>query len=145
MAARKSTKKKSKKRTATKKTKRKAVSKKTTKRKSTKKATKKRVVKKKAAPKRKASAPRTTRRVAKVRQSRSSANQTLAIIGLVINALLWPGLGTLIGGDTKKGVTQMILTVVSIPLMIILIGLPILIAVWIWGIVSSVDQIKRSN
>lgn len=36
--------------------------------------------------------------------TKKQANQVLAVIGLIINLILFPGLGSLIGGKTKEGV-----------------------------------------
>ena len=79
-----------------------------------------------------------------IKQSENN-NKTLAIVGLIINILIWPGLGTIIGGDTGKGIGQMILFLISIPLCFILIGIPLLIGIWVWAIISSINQIKNSE
>ena len=71
------------------------------------------------------------------------SNKTLAIIGLILNIFIWPGLGTLISGNVGTGVAQMILFLVSIPLMFVIIGIPLAIGIWIWALVSSISQIKR--
>lgn len=72
-------------------------------------------------------------------------NSGLAIAGLILNAFFWPGLGTTINGDTQKGIIQMILTLVSLPLMIILVGIPLLIGTWIWSLITSIEQIRNSK
>lgn len=77
--------------------------------------------------------------------SKKSGNKTLAIVGLILNIFVLPGLGTLIGGDVKTGIIQIVLVVVSIPLMFVLIGIPLLIGVWIWALVSSINQIKKAE
>ena len=74
-----------------------------------------------------------------------ATKKTLAIVGLILNVIIWPGLGTIIGGDVGKGIGQMVLFLISIPLIFILIGIPLLIGVWIWALVSSINQIKRSE
>jgi len=68
-----------------------------------------------------------------------------AIGGLVINVLFWPGLGTIIGGETKIGVWQMVLFAIGAILSFILIGIPLAIGIWIWALVSSINQIKASE
>lgn len=68
----------------------------------------------------------------------------LAIIGLIINVLFWAGLGTIIGGDTKNGIIQMIIYAVGVVLSLILIGIPIVIVAWIWALVSSIKQIQAA-
>lgn len=75
----------------------------------------------------------------------TSTSKVMAIIGLIVNLFIWPGLGTLIGGNTGTGVIQMVLALISIPLIFILIGIPLLIGVWIWALVSSIQQINKSE
>src|SRR3989344_3690961 len=77
------------------------------------------------------------------KQSKPSSQRGLAIAGLIINILILPGLGTVIGGNMRTGLIQLIVAIVSIPLMWIIIGIPIFLGVWIWAIVSSVQQIKE--
>lgn len=78
-------------------------------------------------------------------KSEVSTTKTRAIVGLILNVLIWPGLGTIVGGETGKGVTQMVLILISLPLMFVIIGVPLLIGVWIWALVSSIGQINRSE
>ena len=70
-------------------------------------------------------------------------NKILPIIGLLVNLFIWPGLGTLIGGDVSSGIIQMILMLVGAVLSFILIGIPIVIIVWIWALVSSIKQLSE--
>lgn len=77
--------------------------------------------------------------------SEKSNKKTLAIVGLILNIFVLPGLGTIIGGETRKGVIQLVLFIVSIPLMFILIGIPLAIAIWIWALVTSINQLKRAE
>ena len=90
----------------------------------------------------------------------------LAIAGLILNILVLPGLGTLIGGETKKGVWQMVLALTIIPIILlallslslgsvgafavvlvvgIILWIPLVIAMWIWALVCSIKQIKASS
>jgi len=71
-------------------------------------------------------------------------DKTLAIIGLIVNIFIIPGLGSIIGGRTKTGIWQIVLTVISIPLMLIIIGFLLAFVVWIWGIVTGVQMIQQS-
>lgn len=74
----------------------------------------------------------------------------LAIIGLAVNLLVWPGIGTILGGigtprwkDTrKKGIIQLCLFALGAILSVVGIGIPIVIGVWIWALVTSIKQIK---
>ncbi|VVB78173.1 Uncharacterised protein [uncultured archaeon] len=75
----------------------------------------------------------------------SKISQTLAIVCLLLNILIMPGLGTLIGRKTKEGVWQLVLFWIGVLLAIILIGIPIIIVSWIWGIVSGARLIQESK
>jgi hypothetical protein len=57
------------------------------------------------------------------------------IIALVVNCVL-PGVGTIIAGKKKEGIIQVVLAVISLPLMIVLIGIPLALGVWVWSIIS---------
>ena len=73
-----------------------------------------------------------------------SDKQTRAIIGLIVNVLVFPGVGTIIGGDTRTGVWQLVAFIVSIPLVLVLIGIPLMLAVWVWALISSIKQIQSA-
>lgn len=79
----------------------------------------------------------------------SNNNQALAIVALILNILVIPGLGTLIGGRTNEGLAQLGLIVVGFVLIFTIILIPIsivaFIAAWIWGIVSGVQLISAAN
>jgi len=102
-----------------------------------KKRTTKKVVKKKAVA-RKAPAK-------KVSSGGKRNSLALAIVALILNILIIPGLGSLIGGRTRAGVWQLVLAVVGFILSFILIGVPILIAAWIWGIVTGIRLIQEAQ
>src|SRR3989344_3305382 len=105
-------------------------------------ATKKKTIKRKVTKKKTAmSSEKTMKR--DMQKKSMSTQKVLTIIGLAVNVLFWPGLGTLIGGNTKKGIIQMILFVLGAVLSLVIIGIPIAIAIWIWALVSSIQQIKR--
>ena len=72
-------------------------------------------------------------------------DNTLAIVGLVLNILIIPGLGTLISGGPelkKSGIWQLVLAIVSVPLMFVIVGFPLYLGVWIWGIVTGVKMLQ---
>jgi TM2 domain-containing membrane protein YozV len=56
-----------------------------------------------------------------------------------------PGLGSLIGHKKKEGVWQIILFALGIPLTLVLIGFPMILAAWIWGIVTGVKLLDESE
>jgi hypothetical protein len=71
--------------------------------------------------------------------------QGLAIAALILNIIIFPGLGTLIGGKTKTGIWQLVLAIISLPLMLVIIGFPLFIGVWIWGLVTGIQLIKEAK
>jgi TM2 domain-containing membrane protein YozV len=72
-------------------------------------------------------------------------NKTLAILGLVLNILVLPGLGSLIGGKKTEGIWQIVIAVVSIPLMLVIIGFFTFLGAWIWSIVTGVQMVQEAN
>lgn len=73
----------------------------------------------------------------------------VAIVGLILNILILPGLGSLIGGKTVPGVLQLVLFIFSLILDITIIGLifgiPLGIAMWGWGLGTGVQMIKEAE
>ncbi len=80
-----------------------------------------------------------------VKKRRKKVSQELAIVCLILNIIILPGLGTLIGRKTKTGIWQLILFGGGVALLIVVIGIPMIIAAWIWGIVSGVKLIQESE
>jgi len=80
-----------------------------------------------------------------VRHKHEKISQGLAIVALILNMILLPGLGTLIGGRTKEGIWQLVLFLVGLPLSLIFIGIPMLIGAWVWGIFSGVKIVQESS
>lgn len=78
-------------------------------------------------------------------KSKEPISQGLAIVALLLNILVLPGLGSIIGGRTKEGVIQLVLFIVGIPLSFILIGLPLMFGMWIWAIVTGVQIVKEAK
>ena len=76
-------------------------------------------------------------------------SQGIAIVGLLLNILILPGLGSLIGGKTTAGVLQLVLSLIGLGLIFTLIGavvgIPLLIAMWIWALVTGIQLIKESK
>jgi TM2 domain-containing membrane protein YozV len=56
-----------------------------------------------------------------------------------------PGVGSLMNGDTTTGVLILCLFIVSIPLLFFLIGVPLYIGVWIWGMIDAYQGAQRWN
>jgi TM2 domain-containing membrane protein YozV len=66
-----------------------------------------------------------------------------AVLALVLN-IFFPGVGTLVLGETKIGVIQLTLWLISIPLLFVLIGFPLSFGVWIWAIVTAAQSFSRA-
>jgi TM2 domain-containing membrane protein YozV len=71
--------------------------------------------------------------------------QGIAIAALLLNILVLPGLGTIIGGRTKHGVIQLVLFIIGIPLAFVIVGIPLMIAMWIWALVSAIQILKEAG
>lgn len=76
---------------------------------------------------------------------RSSKNETLPVIALILNVLILPGLGSIIGGKTKTGIWQIVLFSIGVVLSLILVGIPLLIAAWIWGLITGIQMIQENR
>lgn len=72
-------------------------------------------------------------------------SQGLAVAALILNILVIPGLGTIIAGRTRTGVWQLVGFVVGIPLALLLVGIPLMFAMWVWGIVTGVQLVQESQ
>lgn len=64
---------------------------------------------------------------------------------MLVASLLIPGLGTILNGETGKGVGILAGYVVGAILSIILIGLPIMFGFWIWGMVDAYKGAQDFN
>lgn len=76
---------------------------------------------------------------------KSKPSQGIAIAGLLVNVLVIPGLGSIIGGRTNEGIIQLILFLVGIPLSFVLIGIPIVFASWVWALVTGIQLVKDAE
>ena len=79
------------------------------------------------------------------RHSKKKPDKALAILGLILNIIVLPGLGSIVGGRIKTGIYQMLLLLLSIPLMFIIIGIPLALGTWIWSIVTGIEMIRASQ
>jgi TM2 domain-containing membrane protein YozV len=61
------------------------------------------------------------------------------VISIIVNCIL-PGAGTIMAGNKKTGIIQIILAVVALLLIFTIIGallgVPLALGVWIWSIIS---------
>ncbi|HEY2748838.1 MAG TPA: hypothetical protein VGL86_29660 [Polyangia bacterium] len=74
----------------------------------------------------------------------SAPSDGTAVTAMVLNILI-PGVGSLVAGRTSQGVVQLVLWVVSFPLCLVLIGFPMLLATWIWSLVSGIQILEESK
>jgi TM2 domain-containing membrane protein YozV len=72
-------------------------------------------------------------------------SQGEGIAALLLNILLLPGLGTVIWGDKKTGIIQIVLTVVGYLTTFILIGFAILAANWIWTLITGIRILQSAK
>lgn len=72
-------------------------------------------------------------------------NKTLALLALLLNVLVWPGLGSIIGGRKTEGVWQLVIAIVSIPLMLVFIGFLTFLGAWIWSLITGIQLVQQTN
>lgn len=93
----------------------------------------------------------------KKRRHKKRISEALAIVSLLINLVVLPGLGSLVGGRKKEGIIQLtllfggffvglmlILSIIGIPLGIPIIIIGPLIA-WVWGIITGIGLIREAT
>lgn len=68
--------------------------------------------------------------------------KTSGIVGLLLNLLVFPGLGSTIN-KTKNSIYILILSVVSIPLAFVLIGFVTGFVAWVWGIIDAIQYMNK--
>lgn len=77
------------------------------------------------------------------------ANQKIsnstAVLGLILNILVLPGLGSLIGGKTTAGVLQLVLFLVGIPLAFVIVGIPLMFGMWVWALITGIQMLSESK
>lgn len=65
-------------------------------------------------------------------------------ISLIVSIFL-PGVGSMINGDVGIGVLILVLYLVGWGLSFILIGIPLAIGMWIWGLIDAYQGAQRWN
>ena len=72
-----------------------------------------------------------------------------AVIGLLLNIFILPGLGSLIGGRYLAGIFQLILIVISFILDLtivgLVIGIPLGALVWLWALITGISMFMRAR
>jgi hypothetical protein len=65
-------------------------------------------------------------------------------VSLLISFFL-PGVGSLVNGDTSIGLIILVLWIVGIATSFFLIGIPLILAAWIWGMIDAYQGAQRWN
>ncbi len=68
-----------------------------------------------------------------------------AVASMFLNAMVCPGIGSLVGGKTRAGIAQLSLFLVGLPLVVVAIGLPMIVAAWTWGIATGAQLIAEAR
>ena len=63
-----------------------------------------------------------------------------AIIALILNLII-PGVGSLYAGKKKEGIWQLVLYIAGFLTLLILIGWFLMVAAWIWALVTSIKML----
>jgi TM2 domain-containing membrane protein YozV len=72
-------------------------------------------------------------------------NEGQAVAALLLNVLLLPGVGSLVGGQTSAGVAQLMMCLIGIPLCFIVVGIPLVFASWVWALVTGVQLVTAAR
>ena len=76
-------------------------------------------------------------------------NLGLAIAALVVNVVVWPGLGTMIGGRIGLGLGQGFLMlgglIMTITIILMPIGIPAMIGAWVWALVTGIQMVQAAQ
>jgi hypothetical protein len=90
--------------------------------------------------------------------AKKSNKELFAILGLILNILVIPGLGSLVSGRKKEGIWQLIFYAIGFGLLILgalgfesnllfvlpmLFGFLLLFLAWIWAIITSVSVLRK--
>jgi hypothetical protein len=68
-----------------------------------------------------------------------------AVASMFLNAMVCPGVGSIVGGKTRTGLAQLSLFLVGIPLVVVAVGLPMIVAAWTWGIATGAQLIAEAR
>jgi TM2 domain-containing membrane protein YozV len=65
-------------------------------------------------------------------------------VSLIVSFFI-PGVGSMINGDVGTGIAILLLYAVGIVLAVFLIGIPLAIGAWIWGLIDAYKGAQRWN
>jgi hypothetical protein len=68
-----------------------------------------------------------------------------AVASMFLNAMVCPGVGSLVGGKTGTGLAQLSLFLIGLPLAVIAVGLPLVVGAWVWGIATGAQLIAEAR
>jgi TM2 domain-containing membrane protein YozV len=68
-----------------------------------------------------------------------------AVAAMFLNALVCPGVGSLVGGRTGAGMAQLSLFLLGLPLAFVAVGVPLMLAAWVWGIATGAQLISEAR
>ncbi|RMH43246.1 MAG: hypothetical protein D6689_05740 [Deltaproteobacteria bacterium] len=68
-----------------------------------------------------------------------------ATAAMFLNAMVCPGIGSLVAGRTRAGIGQLALFALGVPLIVVAIGLPMIVAAWTWGVATGAQLIAEAN
>jgi TM2 domain-containing membrane protein YozV len=63
----------------------------------------------------------------------------------VLLSVFIPGLGSMVNGNGGVGAAILVLNIIGWVLAILLIGVPLLVGTWIWGLVDAYQSAQRWN
>ena len=65
-------------------------------------------------------------------------------VSLIVSFFI-PGVGSMVNGDVGTGVAILILYIVGVALAFFLIGIPLAIGAWVWGLIDAYQGARRWN
>ena len=68
-----------------------------------------------------------------------------AVASMFLNAMVCPGVGSLVGGKTGTGLAQLSLFLIGLPLAVIAVGVPLVLGAWVWGIATGAQLIAEAR
>lgn len=87
-----------------------------------------------------------SKKVAVAKKSSKKSGMGLAIVALILNVLILPGLGSLIGSKTRAGIWQIVLVIIGGILAWFVPFLGVIAFVgWIWGLVTGITLIQEAR
>lgn len=81
-------------------------------------------------------------------KKKKNLNLGMAIFALVLNILILPGIGSIIGYKTREGSIQMILAVFGFLIWLFsfsISGIILMIIAWVWALITGIKIVQESN